>query len=77
MTTNHPDYTPPRGAQLAFTCPGCDQDAHTVLLHQAAYFGRDALYVTIENAFECSACRRRWWQTLKFQPGPPLENTVR
>lgn len=67
----------PDRAIMAWTCPNCAQDARTVLLHQAAYFGRDGLYVTVENAFECNACRRRWWQTLRFQPGEVLENTVR
>lgn len=73
----HPAYRQPRGTQLAWTCPGCLDAGRTVLLHQAAFFGRDGAYVTVENAFECNACRRRWWQTLRFQPGEVLENTVR
>lgn len=73
----HPAYRQPRGTQLAWTCPGCLDADRTVLLHQAAFFGRDGAYVTVENAFQCNACGRRWWQTLRFQPGPPLENTVR
>ncbi len=77
MKTTHPLYSTPLGLQQAFTCPECGQDGRTTLLHQMVYFGRDGMYITVENAFECGACRRRWWQTLKFQPGDVLENTIR
>lgn len=65
------------GLQLAWDCPTCAQNARTSLLHQMVYFGRDGQYVTVQNAFGCGACGARWWQTLKFEPGTVIENTVR
>lgn len=66
-----------QGLQMAWDCPTCGQGGHTSILHQMVYFGRDGLYITVENAFGCSACGARWWQTLRFLPGDVLENSVR